>query len=158
MCRSQAILRMPVDQIEVVLIGHDGTRSDAMLFVPPTDAIEQMLDARGNRFLPTIMGGKVQLVARDAIAALGVQSVIAMHQDGDLPVEVQAVAVHLRSGTVLEGELRWTATIGQARTADHLNGPSETLELHATNLTFHIAKGHIARVEETCPPNPRGDR
>ena len=148
MRRSQAILRMPVDQIDVVLIAHDGARSDAMLFVPPTDAIEHMLGARGNRFLPTIVGGKVQLVARDSIAALGVQSVIPMHQDGDLPVEVQAAVVHLRSGVVLEGELRWTAAIGQSRTADYLNGDGETIELHAPNHTFHIAKSHIARVEE----------
>ena len=148
MRRSQSILRMPVDQVEVVLIGHDGTRSDAMMFVPPTDPIEHMLWSRGNRFLPTIVAGKVQLVARDAIAAIGVQSVITLHQDGDLPVEVQAAVVHLRSGVALEGELRWTAAIGQARTADYLNGDSDTIELHAQNLTFHIAKLHIARVEE----------
>lgn len=148
MRRSQAILRMPVDQIDVVLIAHDGTRFEAMLFVPPTDAIEEMLASRGARFLPAIIAGKVQLIARETIAAIGVQSVIAMHQDGDLPVEVQAATVHLRSGTALEGELRWTAAIGQSRTADHLNAEAETIELHAPSVTFHISKAHIARVEE----------
>jgi len=148
MRRSQAILRMPVDKIDVVLIGHDGTRSDAMLFVPPNEAIEHMLGERGNRFLPTMVGGTVQLAARDAIAAIGVQAVIAIHQDGDLPVQVQAAVVHLRSGVALEGELRWTAVIGQARTADYLNGDDETIALHTPSHTFHIAKAHIARVEE----------
>ena len=149
MRRSQAILRMPVDQVDVTLILHDGSRLEAMLFVPPTDAVGQMITSRGARFLPAMVGGKVQLVARDAIAALGVQPVIALHQDGDLPVEVQAAVVHLKSGTALEGELRWTAAIGQARTADYLNGDGETIELHAPNLTLHIAKAFIARVEET---------
>ena len=149
MRRSQAILRMPVDQIDVTLILHDGSRFDAMLFVPPTDAIEQMmLVSRGARFLPAVLGGKVQLVARDTIAALGVQAVIAMHQDGDLPVEVQSAIVHLKSGTTLEGELRWTAAIGQARTADYLNGDADTIELNAAGMTFHISKAQIARVEE----------
>ncbi len=148
MRRSQAILRMPVDQIDVVLILHDGSRRDAMLFVPPTDALEQMLGARGARFLPTVMNGKVQLVARDAIAALGVQAVIAMQQEGDLPVEVQSAIVHLRSGTTLEGELRWTAAIGQSRTADYLNGDADTIELNGQGMTFHISKAQIARVEE----------
>ena len=60
----------------------------------------------------------------------------------------QAATIHLRSGATLEGELRWTAAIGQARTADHLNGDAETIELHAPNTTFHIAKAQIARVEE----------
>lgn len=148
MRRSQAILRMPVDHVDVTLILHDGSRIEAMLFVPPTDAIEQMLVARAARFIPTLMGGKVQLVARDAIAAIGVQAVIALRQEGDLPVDTQAAVVHLRSGATVEGELRWTAPVGQARTADYLNDDSETIELHTAELTFHIPKSHVARVEE----------
>ena len=56
--------------------------------------------------------------------------------------------MHLRSGTALDGELRWTAAAGQSRTADYLNGDGETIELHTPSLTFHILKAQIARVVE----------
>jgi hypothetical protein len=148
MRRSQVILRMPVDNISVTLILHDGVRSDAMLFVPPTEDIARLIGPHGERFLPMFVGSDLRLVARDAIACIGMPSVPRIHHEGDLPVEVQRAGVTLRSGVVLEGELRWTGVAGQARTADYLNADGETIELHTADITFHIVKSHIAMVTE----------
>ena len=148
MRRSQVILRMPVDNISVTLILHDGARSEVMLFVPPTEDIARLIGPQGERFLPMFAGSELRLVARDAIACIGMPSIPRLHRDGDLPVEVQRAAVALRSGTVLEGELRWTGVAGQARTADYLNADGDTIELHATDTTFHVVKSHIVMVTE----------
>lgn len=148
MRRSQVILRMPVDNISVTLILHDGARSDAMLFVPPTEDIARLIGPQGDRFLAMFVGSELTLVARDAIACIGVPSVPRIPHEGDLPVEVQRAAVTLRSGTVLEGELRWTHVAGQARTVDYLNAEGEDIELHAGDTTFHIVKAHVAMVTE----------
>lgn len=148
MRRSQVILRMPVDHVEATLILRDGDRSDAVLFVPPTEDIAHLLGPSGPRFLPMIRGAKMHLVAREAIASLGIQAVVSMPQDGDLPIEVQAAMVQLNSGTQLEGELRYSAPIGQARTADFLNGSADSFELHVQGIVFHVVKAHVALVEE----------
>ena len=148
MRRSQVILRMPVDNISVMLILHDGVRSDAMLFVPPTEDIARLIGPQGERFLPMFVGAELRLVAREAIACIGVPSVPRIHHEGDLPVETQNAAIALRSGNVLEGELRWPAVAGQARTADYLNADGETIELHTADTTFHVVKAHIAMVTE----------
>lgn len=148
MRRSQVILRMPVDNISVTLILHDGVREGAMLFVPPTEDIARLIGPQGERFLPMFVGSDLRLVARDAIACIGIPSVPRIHHEGDLPFEVQRAGVTLRSGVVLEGELRWTGVAGQARTADYLNADGETIELHTTDTTFHIVKSHISMVTE----------
>ncbi len=148
MRRSQVILRMPVDNISVTLILHDGARSDAMLFVPPTEDIARLIGPQGERFLPMFIGSDLRLVARDTIACIGVPTVPRIPHEGDLPVEVQRAAVTLRSGTVLEGELRWTGALGQTRTADYLNADGETIEVLAGDTTFHVVKAHVAMVTE----------
>jgi hypothetical protein len=148
MRRSQVILRMPVDSVEATLILHDGDRSDAVLFVPPTEDIAHLLGPSGPRFLPMIRGGNMHLVAREAIASLGIQAVVAMPQDGDLPIEVQPAMVQLKSGTQLVGELRYNPVTGQARTADFLNTSADSFELHVQGIVFHVAKAHVALVEE----------
>ncbi|MBA3459231.1 MAG: hypothetical protein H0T46_04675 [Deltaproteobacteria bacterium] len=146
--RSQVILRMPVDHVQATLILHDGARSDVMLFVPPTEDLEHLLGPSGPRFLPMIRGSKMHLVAREAIAGLGIQAVVATPQDDDLPIEVQPAMVQLKSGTELVGELRYSAPMGQARTADYLNTSADTFDLHIEGIVFHIVKAHVALVEE----------
>ncbi|MBA3457350.1 MAG: hypothetical protein H0T42_29990 [Deltaproteobacteria bacterium] len=70
MRRSQTIIRMPVDHVTASLVLHDGERSDVVIFVSPDEDIAKILDSR-EPFLPLIRAGKVALVARAAIAALG---------------------------------------------------------------------------------------
>ncbi len=148
MRRSQAILRMPVDHITASMVLHDGERSEVVLFVPPTEDIPHLLGPSGPRFLAMVLGTGLSLVARDAVACLAVPALPLIALDGDLPVETQCAAVKLRSGVVLEGELRWTAPIGQQRTADFLNSDAPTFELYAGTLIYHLVKAHVARVDE----------
>jgi hypothetical protein len=136
---------MPVDLVTATLILHDGDRSEIILFMPPGEDMARLV-SEGDRFLPVTRAGKVCLVARSAIACLGVTPRVA--RPDDLPVERQAAIVRLESGTVLEGELRWIAPEGKQRTADFLNGASPYIEVFTAALTYYVLKAHIATVQE----------
>ena len=144
--RSQALLRLPVDQVSATMILHDGARSDVELFLTGGESIAQVL-GEGAAFLPVIRKGNVSLVARGAIACLSVVEA-PITVESDLPVVTQRAHVHLKSGVVLEGELRWTVVTGRQRTADHLNDPAPLVALHAAGTTHHVVKAHVAIVEE----------
>jgi hypothetical protein len=149
MRRSQAILRLPVDSVLATLTLHDGERSDVLLFLPPGETITSLVSP-GDPFLPMIRNARFCLVARDAVAALGVVTGPAVPDDAALPTEHQRARIRLRSGTVLDGELRWTATEGERRTADCVNDAAPFLVLHAieTQTTYYIPKAQVALVEE----------
>lgn len=142
--RSQVILRMPVDQLAAIAVLHDGERADVLMFIPPGEDLGRML-AGNELFLPVTRKGKAVLLARAAIAAIGVAP---REMSDDLPLDRQAAAVKLRSGTVLSGELRWPAHANPDRTADYLNGPAPFIEIHSANATYYVVKTHIASVEE----------
>ena len=144
MRRSQVILRLPVEHVTASLTLDDGDRFEAVLFVSPDEDMPRFLTAP-ERFLPAMREGKVLLIARTAIASLGVPSKVV---DTALPIETQAAIVRLRSGEVLEGELRWTAPVGQRRTIDYLNSDDPYLEVHAEGRTHYVMKSHVATVEE----------
>jgi hypothetical protein len=144
--RSQAILRMPVDMVDAVMILHDGDRSDVLVFVPPSEDIARVL-GEGNQFLPVMREASMCLVARDSIACFGVADRLAPQLDPDFPHEEQKVKVTLRSGTVLDGTMKWIAPANRQRTADHLNSDVSQVVLHG-ELTWIIAKAHIAMVRE----------
>lgn len=144
--RSQVILRMPVDNVVATMIGHDGTKADVMLFLPPTEDIGHVL-SQGAAFLPMVKAGKLSIVARDTIACFGTPSVPAIPRDDDVPVEKQAVIVTLKSGATLEGEV-WLTAFGTQRTTDLLNEPEPVLRVHGTGTTYFVVKAHVAHVEE----------
>lgn len=143
--RSQAILRLPVDRIAATMFLHDGTRSEVELFLPLAETLLELLTGF-DPFLPVVRRDRVCLVARSAIACLAVAE---ERIDGGLPMVRQAAVVHLRSGLVLEGELRWVASPGRERTGDHLNDGLPTFELRRSGLIHHVIKAHVALVEET---------
>ena len=150
--RSQAILRLPVDHVTAILILHDGHRSDVLLFIAPGEDVTDLLSP-GDPFVPMVRNARFCLVARDAIAALGVPISARAEPDDDgdsLPVERQDASVQLRSGVVLDGELRWTAPEGERRTADYVNDALPFIAVHATDAdtTYYISKAQIATVEE----------
>ena len=140
-------MRLPVDHVTASLILHDGDRSEVVIFVSPDEDIARILGAR-EPFLPMVRAGKVALVARAAIAALGLPTVPTIPQDDDLPLETQLASIRLRSGHVIEGELRWTGAAGSQRTADFLNSDERYIKVHAGNTTHYVVKHHIALVEE----------
>lgn len=144
--RSQMILRMPVDNVVATMIGHDGTKADVMLFLPPTEDIGHVL-GHGATFLPMVKSGKLCIVARDTIACFAVPELPVIPREDDLPVEKQAVTVTLRSGATVEGELHLTA-FGVQRTTDFMNDAEPVLRVHGNATTFHVMKSHVAQVEE----------
>lgn len=137
---------MPVDLIEAVLILHDGDRSDVLIFLPPTEDIVHLL-SEGAAFVAVMRDAAENLVARDAIACIGVPSARGPKLEEDIPAQRQAVTVKLRSGVSLDGELRWIAPPGQQRTSDYLNSSAPHLVLYA-DLTYVIAKPHVTMVIE----------
>lgn len=143
--RSQMILRIPVDQVAATLTLHDGERIEAQLFVRPGEDVAAML-ASGPMFVPVRQTDGIRLIARAAIACMCVAAY--HHRASDLPEETQKAKIKLRSGAVIEGELRFIAPPGQRRTVDHLNDTAEYLALHAIDTTTYIVKHHIAWVEE----------
>jgi hypothetical protein len=147
MRRSQVILRLPVDHVTASLILHDGDRSDVVLFVSPDEDIGRVLSAR-EPFLPMMRAGKMALVARAAIATLGLPTVPTVPKEDDLPVETQLSTVRLRSGQLIEGELRWTGAPGAQRTADYLNSDEPYIKVFTADTTYYVVKHHVALVEE----------
>jgi hypothetical protein len=149
MRRSQAILRMPVNSVLAKLILHDGERSDVLLFIPAGEDITHVVSP-GTAFVPMINNARFCLVARHAIAALGVVTGPELPDDEALPVTRQRARVRLFSGTTLEGELRWTGSEAYKRTSDHINESVAFFVLHATETktTHYIAKSQVAIVEE----------
>ena len=148
MRRSQVILRMPVDHVVATLMMHDGTKSDVVLFVPPTEDIGHLLTS-GPTFLPAVRDGRITIIARDAVASIGTPEVVVIPREDDLPVQRQSAVVTLRSGAKIEGELRFTAPAGQQRTADYLNEAEPVFAVHAAGTTYVVVKAHVAQVEET---------
>lgn len=149
MRRSQVILRLPVDSVTATLILHDGERSDVLLFIAAGEDITRLVSP-GDPFVPMIKHARFCLVARTAIAAIGVTDPPADPELDGLPVECQRARIQLCSGAALEGELRWTAPEGERRTADYVNDSPTFFILHAADghTTYYIAKAQVATIEE----------
>jgi len=138
---------MPVDYVDATMILHDGDRSEVIFLLPPGEDLARVM-TEGDAFIPVMRNAKICIVARAAIAALGLALPVVDESEDALPFEQQKVTVKLRSGMMLEGELRWTAVPGQQRTADYLNGDALTIELRTADKRFVIAKAHVQFVQE----------
>ena len=148
MKRSQAILRMPIDMVDAVLVLHDGERANVLLFVPPTEDISRLV-TEGSPFVAMVRGGTEYFVARAAIACLELPADRVPTLDKELSIQRQNARVKLRCGTTVEGELRWISADGQTRTADALNIDVPYLVVHgAAAQTYLIMKAHVATVTE----------
>ena len=146
--RSQAILRMPVDMVDAVMFLHDGDRSDVLLFVPPSEDLSRLL-VEGSPFLPVMREASICFIARSAIACLGVDPKRAPKLDEDFgQAEEQPVKVTLRSGTVIEGTMRWIGIANFSRTVDHLNSDASLIVVYGATHAYLIAKSHVAMVRE----------
>ena len=145
--RSQAILRMPVDYVDATLILHDGDRSEVIFLLPPSEDLARVI-TEGEAFIPVMRDAKICIIARDAIAAVGLPPRVIDELEEAMPHETQRATVKLKSGMMLEGELRWTVVTGKQRTADFLNGDARCIELRTPDKSFYIVKSHIAYVQE----------
>ncbi|MBA3503654.1 MAG: hypothetical protein M4D80_22150 [Myxococcota bacterium] len=136
---------MPVDYVDATLILHDGDRSEVIFLLPPGEDLARVI-TEGDAFISVMRNAKICIIASDAIAALGVAPKV--DNEDALPTHKQRVTVKLRSGMMLEGELR-TVVDGKHLTADHLNGDARTVELRAQDKTYFIVKTHVAYVQES---------
>lgn len=125
---------------------HDGKRFEVEMFMRLGEDLEQFLED-GQPFLPVVREGRVCLIARAAIACIGVPLRPRLLDD-ELPVEEQRALVELTSGVRLDGRLQWTSAHGRQRTIDYLNEAAPYLAMHMPNATFYVAKTQIACVEE----------
>ena len=147
MTRSQMILRMPVENVNAVVVLHDGERSEVMLFIAGGEDVTRVV-AEGKPFVPMVRGGRVCLIARAAIACLVVPSRLAGLSDPELPTVQQKASIKLRSGVVVEGLLEWVNETGRRRTTDYLNTETPYLIVRAGDTTHFVVKAHIAVVTE----------
>ena len=148
MRRSQAILRMPVEMVDAVMILDDGERSEVLLFIPPSEDIARFLANEGRPFLPIVREAMMCQVACTAIAALGVAKKLAPAPSEDLPTECQKVRVKLRGGAQLEGTLSWVSPFGQERLADHLNAEATCVLVDCGDTVYFVPKTGIVMVVE----------
>ncbi len=147
MKRSQAILRMPFDMVEVAVVLHDGERFDGLLFIPPTEDIARLV-SEGPPFVAVVRGGLEHFIARTSIAAIGLPADRAPQLDAELSIQSQCATVKLRCGLKLDGELRWISPDGQKRTIDGLNAEGLYLVIYGSETTHLIMKEHVSTVLE----------
>ena len=137
---GRGALRVPVRRMNLELHTVSG-RCAAVIFLP-AELSPQAVFEDDAPFFPTEEAGKVRLHARAAIVRLVLDA--EPHESGD--EHDVAIAVHLHDGSTITGELRSTA--GLPRTVDILNQPSKSFAVRAGGKIHHIAKAHVAHVEE----------
>ena len=138
-------MRLPVVRVPVELLTSEGRRR-ASLFLYPGETLGEFLE-RDDAFFPAENeAGGIELVARDAIACVA-SDVREPSPGGTLPRLHRPIAVTLRSGTRIEGELE-SVFARSVRTLDLLNGASSQLLVHAAGMTHHVVMSHVMRVEE----------
>lgn len=142
-------LRVPVDRVEVELTLGDGRARKGTVFVPPGTQVA-LLFKNSAAFVPIEEDGKVRLYAPTALAC-----VCTLHgadvepMSTAIPEERRPIRVHLRSGAVVEGEVRFVPWGERVRTADLLNEGSPTLEMHRRDGALcWVQKSHVEHVEE----------
>jgi hypothetical protein len=138
---------MPVEYVDATLIHHDGERSEVIFLLPAhSDVLHYALE--GDAFIPAMREAKICIVARESIAAIGLPLRPLTALEAEMPNEKQLVVVKLRSGMMIEGELRWTVVFGGQRTTDQLNNADRTFELRTADKSYYVVKAHVAYVQE----------
>ena len=144
MKRSQAILRMPVDMVDAVMILQNGERSEVLVMLPPSEDLTRFI-SEGGRFLPVNRDASTIQVARSALAAFGIPKRLAPRLDDDLPVQQQKVRVVLVGGVQLDGVICW---VGAAGCGEHLNGEAAYFPLQVGDTTYLVMKTGVVTVTE----------
>ncbi|MDP9149840.1 MAG: hypothetical protein M3O36_07890 [Myxococcota bacterium] len=139
--------RIPVRRQSATVTLATGARLlDAVLFCEVGLEVEALLES-DQGFLPIGHDNHVRLVARRALAVV----TTAPRHDTDeeqLMTRRLSVAVRLRSGELLEGDLVYEPRPGGSRALDVLNGPARTLQVRSSEAVHHISKEHVEYLEE----------
>jgi hypothetical protein len=143
-----ADLRVPVERASVEVLLSDGTRHSLVVFQAPGQGLESFAEAP-EPFFPAHEQERLRLFARANIVALsGERRASRLPGEDDLPETQRTVRVHVASGEILEGDLRFIACEGSLRPVDHLNESSRSFPLFTTGRVHHIVKAHVLFVEE----------
>lgn len=141
--------RVPVarQRVQAWLVG--GQERDLELFFSPDVKVASLLDD-GRLFLPALDGGRVCLVAREALVALriGEPEAAPDEEETGLPMSTRRIAISLSSGRQVSGDIRFVASGARHRTADFLNDAASYLTVHSPEDVIHIVKRHIVTVVE----------
>lgn len=143
---SVNVLIVPIDRVDATLILHDGTRREVVLPSSSGQRVDTLFDS-GEPFIAVKDGGETRIYARSALACVTVREERA-DEDDALPENRRLVRVQLRSGASVDGELRYVAVEGRSRVSDALNEPTPAFCVHAGAAVHHVAKAHVAFVEE----------
>lgn len=143
-----ADLRVPVERAAVEALTSDGQRHALVVFHAPGVALESFVEA-SEAFFPAHEGEVLRLFARASVVALAAERPASPSPPEDeLPETHRRVRVHLDTGGVLEGELRYVPSEGASRPIDHLNEASRSFPLYAEGRVHHVVKAHVWFVEE----------
>lgn len=117
----------------------------AVIFLAPDTSPEELFE-QDAPFFPAEEDGAVRLFARASIVSIVVdEAAPASLSVLGIPFEERSVAVHLRNGKVITGNVK---SIGRARTLDLVNQPARSFAVHAEGKVHHVAKAHIEHIEE----------
>jgi hypothetical protein len=143
--RVSSEFRVPVRREAITLTLADGSLHEGTFFRAPSGEMDALLESE-EPFVPIDEGGTLRLYARRGIAVVSV----AEEEESELEaLRVRVgVAVRLRGGKSVRGELRFAAERGNARSLDHLNGVEKSFAVHDGAKVHHVAKDHVEHVEE----------
>jgi hypothetical protein len=140
--------------VELALVARAACRVD--LFVAehhahdfrPEDVLDLLEDPPA--FLPAREitddgGGSWFVLNKDTVVWVALHGGV---RDEDLYDTRQDVGVELTSGTLLRGELLFSAPDGHNRLSDHLNGSGRFLRLWAPDRVYLVNKTYVLRVVE----------
>jgi hypothetical protein len=141
--------KLPVERFPAVLLLADGSRHEVQIFVASGEPPACLLESPQG-FLPVAdVSGRLRLFQRSALAGLRIVDAAESWSDPEAPPpRRRAVVVELQCGTRIAGELRYLSRRESSRTTDYLNEPSASFALHTDDGLYHIAKQHVAYVEE----------
>jgi hypothetical protein len=146
---SAEALRVPVERARVEIRTDEGRR-DGVIFLTPGASPSDLFEEEGP-FFPAQVGEAVLLISRAAVVILAVDVESAQLDRGSLAdlgveYELRQLVVKLRSGDIVRGNV--LSLSPSMRTLDLLNQPAKSFALHVDGKVLHIAKAHIAEVEE----------
>lgn len=143
-----ADLRVPVERTAVEVLTSNGQRQSLVVFHAPGLGLESFVES-DEPFFPAHQGDVLRLFARCQVVSLAAERVSSPPRPEDeLPETHRAVRVHLCTGAVLLGELRYVPSEGASRPIDHLNENTRSFPLFAEGRVHHVVKAHVAFVEE----------
>jgi DNA-binding NtrC family response regulator len=138
-------MEVSVEQTDVSLLLHDGSRHNVTLVLVGGQTVESLL-LTPDSFLLVQDEGRTRHYARSSIAMISNES--DPPAVDHLPRRAARVRVRLLSGRTIDGHMRWVPGVARQTASSVLCEPAAIFVVHADGATCFIAKSHVAWVEE----------